>query len=296
MSEKLLFIFNPHSGKAQIGNELVSIIDIFTKGGYDVVAHPTQAPKDAYEKIISSGDEYKTIAVSGGDGTLSEAVEGYMTLDNRENIRLGYIPSGSTNDFASSLGIPSDMEEAARTIINGKTFQCDIGKFNDKKFNYVAGFGAFTDVAYATPQESKNMLGHLAYIIEGVQRLPNLPSYAMKVTCDDRKITGEFILGLVMNSNSIGGIKSDNILNADLSDGLFELLLIKTPANILELQPIITGILKGDKEGEGFCILKGREFTFETEDDIQWTLDGEYGGNSREVSISVLEKAVNFIV
>ena len=296
MAETLLFIFNPHSGKAQIGNELVTIIDIFTKGGYDVVAHPTQAPRDAYQTILAYGDEYKTVVVSGGDGTLSEAVEGLMSLDNRDSIRLGYIPSGSTNDFAASLGIPSDMEEAARRIVRGKTFKCDIGKFNDTKFNYVAAFGAFTDVAYATPQESKNMLGHMAYIIEGIQRLPKLQSYAMNVTCDGRKISGEFILGMVMNSNQIGGIKGESIINADLSDGLFELLLIKAPANILEMQPVIAGILRGDKEGDGFCILKGKEFTFETEDDVQWTLDGEYGGNSRQVSVSVLEKAVNFII
>ncbi len=296
MREKLLFIINPYAGKAQIGGELVDIVDIFTKAGYDVVVHPTQSVNDASDFASKNGAEYKKIIVSGGDGTIRGVVEGIMSLKEKDEIQVGYIPSGSTNDFAISLGIPKKRIDAANAILNGKLFKCDIGRFNDRRFNYVAAFGAFTDVSYATPQEFKNAFGHLAYIIEGLSRLPNLSSYAMKVDCDGRVIKGDFVLGMVMNSNSIAGISSENVIQADLSDGLFELLLIKNPSNLLEVQPIIAGLLRGDKEGEGFYLLKGKSFEFETEDDIKWTLDGDYGGNAKSVRISVMEKALNIIV
>lgn len=296
MPKKLLFIFNPHAGKAQIGNELVEIIDIFARGGYDVVAHPTLAPMDAFNAIKERGSEYGLIVVSGGDGTLSEAVEGLMSIPERDNITLGYIPSGSTNDFAVSLGIPKNMTEAANVILNGEPFKCDIGSFNDKKFNYVAGFGAFTDVSYETPQETKNVFGHMAYIFEGIARLPSITSYAMKIDYDGNKIAGEFVLGMVMNTNSIAGFNGENMIKADLSDGLLELLLIKAPSNIMELQSVIAGLLRGEKEGSGFLLVKVKNVTFETEDDIKWTLDGEFGGNDKNVEISVIEGAVNFMV
>ena len=295
MPEKMLFIYNAHAGKAQISNELVEIIDIFTKGGYEVVAHPTQAPKDAFETVRDRGSQYSLIAVSGGDGTLSEAVEGLMLLPERDNIRLGYIPSGSTNDFAVSLGIPKSMPDAARLIMDGSPFKCDIGRFNDKKFNYVAGFGAFTDVSYETPQETKNMFGHLAYIFEGISRLPNISSYAMKVEYDGKKIAGEYILGMVMNTNSVAGINGGNMFKADLSDGLFELLLIKAPSGLTGLQNVIAGILRGETRGDGFLLEKVKNVVFETEDEIKWTLDGEFGGNDKRAEISVINGAVNLI-
>lgn len=297
LPKKLLFIFNNRAGKSAIERELAGVIDIFTKGGYEVVAHPTQGAGDALATVRDRGAAYETIVVAGGDGTLSEAVEGLMALPERERIKLGYIPSGSTNDFAASLGIPKEVKAAARLIVSGKPFKCDIGRFNDRTFNYVAGCGAFTDVSYATPQENKNMFGYFAYIIEGLSRLPNLPSYKMSVECDGIKLEGEFILGMVMNSNNIAGIDHGNIIKADLSDGLFELLLIRTPANLIELQMTLSGLLSGKSAKDGlYRIFKGKEFKFRTEDDIKWTLDGEFGGNDKEVTISVAEKAVNFIV
>lgn len=298
MNKKLLFIFNPNAGKGFIKANLADIIDIFVKGGYDVSVRPTQAPMDAYNTVKEKGEEYELIAVSGGDGTLSEAIEGFLALpeDIRENIKIGYIPTGSTNDFAISLGIPKNALDAAQAIMDGELFQCDIGSFNDRKFNYVAGFGAFTDVSYATPQETKNMFGHMAYIIEGLTRLPNLTSYAMKVDCDGEQYSGEFLLGMVMNTNSVAGIKGENFLRADLCDGLFEVLLIRNPANILDFQNAVAGMLKGDTEGKGYVLVKAKNVTFETEDNISWTLDGEYGGNAKQVSVSVIPKSVNFIV
>ncbi len=297
LPKKLLFIFNNRAGKSAIERELAGVIDIFTKGGCEVVAHPTQGAGDAMATVRDRGAAYETIVVAGGDGTLSEAVEGLMAIPEKDKIKLGYIPSGSTNDFAASLGIPKDVKAAAELIVRGKTFKCDIGRFNGRTFNYVAGCGAFTDVSYATPQGNKNMFGYFAYIIEGLSRLPKLPSYKMCVECDGKRMEGEFILGMVMNSNNIAGIDHGNIIKADLSDGLFELLLIRTPSNLIELQMTLGGLLSGKSSKDGlYCILKGREFKFSTEDDIKWTLDGDFGGSDKEVTISVAERAVNFIV
>ena len=295
MPEKMLFIFNPHAGKSEISKELLEIIDIFTKGGYNVVAHPTQAPMDAFETVRKYGAEYKLIVVSGGDGTLSEAVEGLLLLPERDSINLGYIPSGSTNDFAVSLGIPKNMTDAARLIVNGEPFKCDIGSFNNKKFNYVAGFGAFTDVSYETPQETKNVFGHIAYIFEGISRLSSITPYAMKIAYDDKQIAGEFVLGMVMNSNSVAGINGGNMFRADLSDGLFELLLVKSPSSMQDFRNVIAGIMRGETQGDGFLLEKVKKVTFDTDDDIKWTLDGEFGGNDKHAEISVMEGAVNMI-
>ena len=295
MPEKMLFIFNPHAGKSEISRELLEIVDIFTKGGYDVVAHPTQAPLDAFETVRDHGAEYSLIVVSGGDGTLSEAVEGLLLLPEKDSINLGYIPSGSTNDFAVSLGIPKNMEDAARLIMSGEPFKCDIGSFNSKKFNYVAGFGAFTDVSYETPQETKNVFGHLAYIFEGVSRLTSITPHAMKVEYDGNSIAGDFVLGMVMNTNSVAGINGGNMFKADLSDGLFELLLVKSPSSIQDFRNVIAGIMRGETQGDGFLLEKVKSVTFETEDEIKWTLDGEFGGNDKHVEIFVMEGAVNMI-
>ena len=169
MKKRLLFIFNPKSGKAQIKNKLCEIIDTFVKGGYEVVAHPTQGAGDAYEKTKELAPEMDLVVCSGGDGTLDEVVSGLMECEER--IPLGYIPAGSTNDFANSLDIPKNMEKAAKDIIEGKLYSCDVGVFNKRHFIYIAAFGIFTDVSYETDQHLKNVLGHLAYLLEGSKRI-----------------------------------------------------------------------------------------------------------------------------
>lgn len=298
MKKNLLFVLNPISGKGHIGQNLIGIIDIFVKAGFRVTIHTTQEPLDAKRLIISEGENYDLIVAAGGDGTLSEVIGGILCVEEAvgKRIKVGYIPCGSTNDFACSLGLPKNALESAELITQGNAFACDIGKFNNVTFNYVAAFGAFTDVSYETPQETKNIFGHLAYIFEGMSRLPNLPSYEMTIRLDDKTIHGNFILGMVMNSNYVGGISGEWVVQADLSDGLFEVLLIETPSNIFDYHPIIAGLIKGEREGKGFLLEKVKEVTFETSDDIKWTLDGEYGGNDREAKISVLKHAVDIII
>ena len=187
--KKMLFIYNPNAGTGVLKPKLSDALDIFTKSGYEVTVHPTQKPHDAVEKIQECGGEYDRIVCAGGDGTLDEAVTG-MRLGGLQT-SLGYIPAGTTNDFAASLGIPKDILAAADTAVNGIPFPCDVGEFNGDHFIYIAAFGIFTDVSYETRQSMKNILGHLAYLLEGAKRIFNIPSYKVKVTHDGESWDGD---------------------------------------------------------------------------------------------------------
>lgn len=297
--KKLLFVFNPHAGKGHIKENLCSIIDLFTAGGYEVLSYATQAPRDGYEKIVSDGREYDLIVVSGGDGTLSEAVSALMKLREQTpdlKIPLGYIPAGSTNDFANSLGISNKMKAAASAIMSGKYYDCDIGQFNDKYFVYVAGFGAFTDVSYMTPQNMKNRLGHAAYIVEALKALPKISGQIVTVEHDGKKFTGDFIVGLISNSRSIGGMRMLISKDVCFNDGLFEVVLIKTPKDPIELSSIIAEILSDKLSERYFVTFKTSSVTFTNEHGIPWTTDGEAGGTHKTVTITNHRKAVRFVL
>ena len=205
MSKKLLFVFNPKSGKGLIKNHLVDIVDIMVKAGYEVTIYTTQAQGDAIQKIENEAKYYDRIVCSGGDGTLDEVITGL----NRSQVKvpIGYIPAGSTNDFANSLKIPKDMVKAAEIAVGGTPFLCDMGYFNGDTFVYVAAFGLFTDVSYQTNQSLKNSIGHAAYVLEGAKRLSHIPSYKIKITHDGEVIEGEFMIGMVTNSKSVAGFK-----------------------------------------------------------------------------------------
>ena len=195
--KKALFIYNPNAGKELLKPKLSDILDIIVKAGYEVVVYPTQSYKDAYRKVVSFTEKYDRVICSGGDGTLDEVVTGMM--ERTEKVPIGYIPTGTTNDFANSLHIPKDLLQAADTAVSGAEFGCDIGKFNDDVFVYIAAFGLFTDVSYQTKQEMKNILGHLAYLLEGMTRLFDIPSYKIKVSHVGEEFEVEFILGMVSN-------------------------------------------------------------------------------------------------
>jgi diacylglycerol kinase (ATP) len=292
----LLFIVNPQSGKGKIKNHLLPVVDIFVKGGYEVTVYPTQSKLDAYHKITKDAAQYQLVVVSGGDGTINEVVCGMMNLSPKKRPLLGYIPAGSTNDYAASLGIPKNMLRAAKSIMEGREFACDVGSFNHQYFNYVAAFGAFTDVAYETPQQNKNMLGHMAYILEGMKRLPNLQSYPMTVKYDGHVIEDEFIFGMVSNTTSVGGIKSSHKEDIQLNDGIFEVVLIKMPANLIEFQQTLAGIMRREWSGEQYYMLKTSEIEFFSESPVRWTLDGEFGGSYRKAEVCNLESAVTYLI
>ena len=240
--KRLLFIYNPRAGKELLKPNISDIVDIFVKAGYEVVIYPTQAYRDAYKKVLKyESEEYDLIVCSGGDGTLDEVVSGMMKRSSREPI--GYIPTGTTNDFANSLKIPRNIMEAADNAVNGSVFSCDVGRFNDDIFVYIAAFGLFTDVSYQTKQEMKNILGHVAYLLEGTKRIFNVPSYRIKVTHDDEVIDDEFVFGMVTNSRSVGGFRNMIGKNVVFDDGLFEVTLVKTPKNPIALQEIIAALL-----------------------------------------------------
>lgn len=294
MNKKMLFIFNPHAGKGTIGPKLLSLIDTFTKAGYDVTAYPTQAREDGLRKVQEEGELYDEIVCSGGDGTLDEVVTGMMQGEIK--VPLGYVPAGSTNDFAKSLQISSVMSKAAKVAVEGRAFGCDIGKFNKDHFVYIAAFGAFTDVSYQTDQRIKNVLGHFAYVLEGVKRLPLLKSYELEVEADEGRYQGNFIYGMVTNSISVGGFKNITGKDVRLDDGLFEVTLIYMPKNIMELNEILSGLVRGDFSGDNFLSFKSSKLKFYSDNLIPWTLDGEFGGEHCQVTIENKKQALSIMV
>lgn len=280
---KLLLIVNPRSGKTKIKNKLLSIVDIFIKDGWDVQVYVTQEQQDATRAVLRYAETADLLVCSGGDGTLSETISGLIRLKNPP--RLGYIPAGSTNDFASSLKIPSNMERAAGCILSGKSRRIDIGRFcTDRYFVYVAGFGAFTEVSYMTPQETKNVLGHQAYVLEGVKSLGNIKAYHMRVESDERSIEGDFIFGMVTNSTSVGGFKGLVPKNTSLDDGMFETLLIEVPKTADKLSNIVAH--------EYIHRFQTSRIRVCSDEPVDWVLDGEFGGAHTDVTIENVTKSI----
>lgn len=295
MKKKLLFIFNPLSGKAEIKNKILDIIQVFVREGYNVEVYPTQTKGESTEVIYNRCEEFDRIVISGGDGTLNECINGLLKIDKKKRPVIGYIPTGTSNDFASNLKIPKNMVKAANIAINGKVFDCDIGNFADRNFLYVAAFGAFTNVAYETPQQNKNYFGHLAYLLEGMKNISNIKSYNLKMISKECSIDGDFIFGMVSNTNYVAGLKADLKLNTSLNDGLFEVFLIKKPANIFDVQLIVSDILTQNFSEERFCLFKTEKVEFLFDDDVSWTLDGEFGGKCKNVELSLKNKAISFL-
>ncbi len=268
--KRLLFIYNPHAGKELLKPKISDIVDIFVKAGYEVTIYPTQSYRDAYRKVKEyNSKEYELVVCSGGDGTIDEVVSGMMTRRDRDPV--GYIPTGTTNDFANSLHIPKGLLKAADNAVNGVVFPCDIGRFNQDTFVYIAAFGLFTDVSYETDQAMKNVLGHLAYILEGAKRIFNVPSYRIKVCHGGEEIEGEFIYGMVTNSRSVGGFRSMVGKQVIFDDGLFEVTLIKKPKNPLELQEIIAALLIEQIDTKYMYTFKTGYITFESLEEIRLT-------------------------
>lgn len=295
MKKKMLFIYNPRAGKSQIRSNLLDMIDIFVKAGYEVTAYPTQAQGDGIRAVTERQiGYYDMIACSGGDGTLDEVVTGMMRCEKR--LPIGYVPAGTTNDFAGSLGIPRSMEKAARVIVDGKSFRCDVGGFNENIFVYIAAFGLFTDVSYETRQDMKNVLGHMAYVLEGMRKLSKVKSYALKVTSGDKAIEGDFIFGMITNSLSVGGFKKITGDNVKLDDGVFEVTLIKRPGNPVELNTIMAAMVNRNIDTDLMECFTASELQIESTEEIAWTLDGEFGGRHSRVEIRNYKQALEIRV
>lgn len=287
--KKMLFVINPRSGREQIHSRLLEILDLFSGAGYQIQVHVTQMPKDATRIVREYGAGKDLVVCSGGDGTLNEVIGGMMEMEVPPV--LGYIPAGSTNDYASSLQIPRSMMEAAQTVLSGTPYPIDIGQFcGDRHFIYIAAFGAFTEVSYQTPQDKKNILGHQAYVLEGVKSLAALKTYPMRVEWDDQVLEEEFVFGMVTNTISVGGFKGLVTQSVALNDGAFEVLLIRKPRTPLDLSSIISYMFLKEEPNEHVFKFKAKSLKLISQTPVDWVLDGEFGGSRTVVEIENLKE------
>lgn len=291
--KKVLMIINPVSGKMKIHSELFDIIEIFCKKGYIVTPQLTQYRGHGAELAESAkANGYDLVVCAGGDGTLNEAISGLLRNPN-SNLPLGYIPCGSTNDFADTLSIPDDTIKAAENITNENLVSIDIGRFADQRnFSYIATFGAFSAASYEAPQELKNAIGHLAYLIQGIKELGNIQAHKVKITADGAEYSGSYIYGSVSNTHSVGGIVKLKEDIVDLHDGLFEVILVKKPKTAADVSKILSGAMSSDFSSDMFEFFKAKDITFHMSKSVPWSLDGEKAEGGKIVHIENLNEAV----
>lgn len=292
MLKKLLLIVNPVAGKKRLKPMLMEVVQIFARGGFATTVMVTGRRGEAAE-FAAYAKEYAGIVCAGGDGTLNEVITGMM--ENGVTIPLAYIPCGSTNDFASSMGISADVKKAAESIANGHPLPLDIGKFGDRYFSYIASFGAFTATSYSTAQDVKNLLGHAAYVFEGIKDLQSIKPYRMKLCAGDTCYDGEYVFGAIANTKSFGGIVRLKDELVSLNDGLFEILLIKMPKTLSDLNVIINSLSTSKFDNKLFSFFKASDITITTEEPLAWSLDGEYMRTEDTVRIRNLHGAINFV-
>lgn len=296
-SSSVLLIVNPTSGKMRAKTGIYDILAPLCEAGLRATVYTTAARGEAAEVACRIGGEFDRIICCGGDGTLNEVIDGM--LRGGVTCPLGYVPAGSTNDFAATLGLGGDLAASIRTHLNGQPRALDVGSFNDvRHFCYIASFGAFTSSSYTAPQTTKNAIGHLAYVLEGIKDLPALRSISLRAETDDRRVfEGDFIFGAVSNSTSIGGmVKLDKSL-VDLSDGMFELLLIRMPKSLAELNRILFALTSRDYASAPELVLtRAKEIVFTMAEPLSWSLDGEYEEGGKTAAIRTIPSAVQLIV
>lgn len=285
---------NPKAGRTTLKNSLVDVLEVFCNNDYDVRTYLTKSADDAERVVAEEGVGYDVIVCAGGDGTLGNTVAGFMKSGLK--VPLGYIPCGSTNDFARSMEIPMTAVEAAEMVVGAEPFSVDIGSLNDKYFVYVAAFGVFSDTSYATPQNMKNIFGHAAYVLQGIKSIANIPCYKMKITIDGEIQEGEFIFGMVSNSISVGGFKSITRKGVEFDDGLFEGVLIRTIKTPADLERVVRALLTGDISEKSMVSFRASNVLFEAEDPVAWTCDGEFGGEYKNTSIDIHRRAIDLLV
>ncbi len=293
--KKLLIIMNPCAGKKKANPHLADIISLYNRANYEVTVHMTSNQADATAVVAQKGSAYDLIVCIGGDGTFNEVVTGLEALEQRPP--LGYIPAGSTNDFAGSLRLSKDVLSAAQSILEGHTYKLDIGKFNGRCFTYIASFGAFTRTSYATPQNLKNLLGHTAYVLAGVKELATIRSYHLRLTTADGHVyEDDYIFGAISNSTSLAGILTLDPDLVDMNDGLFELLLIRKPLSLLEMSDCVLALTTQDYNSPMLTLVSTPSVEIEAPADMDWTLDGEFQKGSTHCSVINCHSAINLIL
>ena len=271
------------------------VTEILSSAGFEVTVYPTKARGDATVRVSNlKNDEYDRIVVCGGDGTLNEVITGLMQSNIK--CKIGYIPSGTLNEWSSGLNISKNIAAAARDATSDRTILLDLGEFGDKYFTYTASFGAFTEASYSAPQDIKNVLGRAAYFFEGIKSLGNIKPHHLKFTCNGGVIEGDFLFGAITNSMSVGGIVKFQEAAVNLNDGYFEVLLIRNPDTIVKFQSIVDGILRQDLNRDGIEFFKTKEIIVEGGADVPWTLDGEYSACTDKMKISNISSALQLVI
>ncbi|NLW78588.1 MAG: YegS/Rv2252/BmrU family lipid kinase [Ruminococcaceae bacterium] len=294
--ETLLLIFNPYTGGNKLKNKLHEMICRFSEAGYLLHVYPTTGPGDARRMAQEHGAGHDLVVCCGGDGTLNEVVDGLLC--HQPMPRLGYVPCGTTNDFAASLKLPKNniMKAVERIVAPKAVMQCDVGLLNERCFNYVAAFGELTDVSYKTPQTFKNFLGYSAYLLEAMQRLPKLESHHARIVCDNGVYEDDYLFGLVANSASVAGFTFPDKEQIHLDDGIFEMLLVKHPHNFGEMSEVSAAVLRGDVSSPLLTVTRVKHLEFVSDAPCSWSLDGEFGGMLTEASIQVKRQALSICV
>ena len=286
-----MLIVNPAAGRGRAQKSLLSLISLFYKNGYEVTVFPTAGAGDAARFAQQNASRFDLCVCLGGDGTLNETVTGL--LRSKSGVPLGYIPGGTTNDFASGQGLSGGPLSCGNKIMKSALRPYDVGLFDARRyFTYVAAFGAFTDVSYKTPQKKKHRLGHLAYVLEGVRELPNVRPYHLKVETKNLSVEGDFLFGAVLNSLSVAGlVKLDPKLVA-FDDGLFEVMLIRHPHSPIDMRRIVGHLRRGRYDGEEILFFKAGRLSITSDTPLSWTLDGEDGGQTTKVVVENLPGAL----
>ena len=291
--KKLLFVLTPYAGMRRANKLLPEILEIFNKAGNDVTCRITAGTGDSTAQVNRLAKEMDLVVCAGGAGTLNETITGL--LRSGVDIPIGYIPAGSTNDFASSLKLSSNILQAARDIVEGEPVSYDVGKFGDRYFSYVASFGAFTRASYSTPQNIKNALGHTAYILEGISELSQIKPEHLRFELDDRIIEDDFIFGAISNSTSVGGILTLDPKLVDMGDGLFELLLVRTPRDLIELSECIKAVQSQNYNCSVITFVPTSHVWVTANPNMNWTLDGEKEAGHETVEVSNLHHAIRLM-
>ena len=291
--KKLLFVMNPNAGTRRANRYLPDIIATFNRAGYTVVTHMTAGPGDGIDVVERMAPDMDIVACCGGDGTFNETVNGI--LRSGADVPIGYIPAGSTNDFAASLHLPNNVMQAARDIVEGVPHSYDVGKFNDRYFSYVASFGAFTRASYSTPQNIKNALGHTAYVLEGIQELSQIRPIHVRLEMDDRVVEDEFLFGAVSNSISVGGILTLDPKQVDMCDGKFELLLVRAPRDLMEISECIRALRTQKYNCSMITFLSTTHARICIDPSLSWTLDGERATGQGCIDVQNLHNAIRLI-
>ena len=280
--KKMLFIMNPYSGMRRANKYLSDIVSLFNRAGYDINIYMTGGVGDAARVAEEKSAQVDLVVCCGGDGTLNETVTGMIRAG--ATAAIGYIPAGSTNDFAASLKISTNIMQAAQDIVEGEPVTYDVGKFGDRYFTYVASFGAFTKASYTVPQSVKNALGYTAYVLGGIQELSQIRKEHIRMEMDDEVVEDDFIFGAISNSTSVGGILTMDPTRVDMSDGLFEVLLVRAPKNLIEVTECIQAMQNQNFENSSVITFRStsRVRVF-ADPEMTWTLDGEREDGHEEV-------------